>query len=250
MAQPAPNADARLAEQIVTWAARLLTTLRDSGLLSGKPLGDAGDKVSNAFIVGALQAARPDDGILSEEGARDNGRLGKQRVWIVDPLDGTREYSEGRADYAVHVALAVDGVATAGAVALPGQGVVFCSAAPPPLPASAPERILVSRTRAPDLAAQIAWELGADLMPMGSAGAKTMAVLRGEAQAYIHSGGQYEWDSAAPVAVAQAAGLHASRLDGRPLRYNQKDPYLPDLVVARPDYAPRLMQALARLALS
>jgi 3'(2'), 5'-bisphosphate nucleotidase len=165
-------------------------------------------------------------------------------------LDGTREFSEGRNDFAVHVALTFDGVAVAGAVALPGLGVTYCSATPPALPPTAPDRILVSRTRLPVQAVQAAQALGAELLPMGSAGAKIMALLRGEAQAYVHAGGQYEWDSAAPIAIAEAAGLQASRLDGSPLRYNRPDPYLPDLVVARPDYAPGLLAILAKGAVA
>jgi 3'(2'), 5'-bisphosphate nucleotidase len=238
--------DAHLAEKIAAGAARLLTTLRESGLLQGKALGAAGDRVAHDFIEAALRSARPEDGLLSEEGARDGERLGKSRVWIVDPLDGTREYSEGRADYAVHVALAVDGVARAGAVALPALGVTYNSAAPPALPASAPRKILVSRTRAPELAHKVAAAIGAELLPMGSAGAKAMALLRGEAMAYLHAGGQYEWDSAAPVAVAAAAGLHVSRLDGSPLRYNRADPYLPDLLMARPDCAAEILARISQ----
>lgn len=244
------EADARLAERIVSGAAQLLTALRDSRLLDGKALGAAGDRLADAFITAVLSAHRPDDGFLSEEGARDPARLAKSRVWIVDPLDGTREFSEGRSDFAVHVALAIDGVARVGAVALPGLGETYCSAPPPVLPPIAPNRILVSRTRPPPEAIAVAKALGAELRPMGSAGAKVMALLRGEAVAYVHSGGQYEWDSAAPVAIAAAAGLFVSRLDGSPLTYNHADPYLPDLVVARPEMAERLIECLAQCAIA
>jgi 3'(2'), 5'-bisphosphate nucleotidase len=169
--------------------------------------------------------------VLSEEAPDDLGRLTADRVWIIDPLDGSREYAEpGRSDWAVHVALWERGDLTAGAVALPAF-----EPGPPRPPGRA--RIVVSRTRPPDIAAQVADSINAVLVPMGSAGAKAMAVVRGEADAYLHAGGMHEWDSAAPVFVARAAGLHASRLDGRPLRYNQPDPWLPDLLICRPELA-------------
>jgi 3'(2'), 5'-bisphosphate nucleotidase len=166
-------------------------------------------------------------------------------VWIVDPLDGTREYAEDRDDWAVHVALVEDGRPVAGAVALPAQGVVFGTADPPAVPsAPTPLRIVVSRTRPPAEATRIAEALGAELVAMGSAGAKTMSILQGRSDVYPHSGGQYEWDSAAPVAVAMAAGLHCSRLDGSPLRYNREDPWLPDLLVCRPEHVEAVLEAL------
>ena len=167
--------------------------------------------------------------MLSEEGVDDARRLSADRVWIVDPLDGTREFGEGdRNDWAVHVALWERGALVAGAVALPAQGVTLDSGSPPPLPAAGdPLRLVVSRTRPPELVTALAERLGAELVPMGSAGAKAMSVLQGRADAYVHGGGQYEWDSAAPVAVAAAAGLHTSRLDGSPLVYNRADPCCP-----------------------
>ncbi|MGE0306785.1 MAG: inositol monophosphatase family protein, partial [Acidimicrobiia bacterium] len=170
--------------------------------------------------------------------------------WIVDPLDGTREYSEGRPDWAVHVALVVDGTATLGAVALPDQGRLLVTGAPLPAPTAPerPPRLLVSRSRPTEHAAKLAEAIGAELVPMGSAGAKAMAVVLGEADVYAHSGGQYEWDSAAPVAVAAAAGFHTSRLDGSPLVYNQPNPYMPDLLVCRPDLAERVLAVCAELA--
>lgn len=235
--------DAQLAAAIAEAAGHILVTLRDSGTLSGKALGAAGDATANAFIMAALRANRPDDGLLSEESADSDARLGKQRVWIVDPLDGTREYSEGRDDWAVHVALAVDGVATVGAVAQPGAGLYRSDTAK--LPEDAPSRIVVSRSRPPEICAGIADALGLELLGMGSAGAKAMAVLRGEAVAYVHGGGQYEWDSAAPVAVCAGAGLHVSRLDGTPLRYNEANPYLPDLLICRPEWRERILAAIA-----
>lgn len=239
-------ADAALAGRIIAAAAEILLTLRRSELLQGKALGAAGDRLANDLILAALAAHRPEDGVLSEEAIGDMARLEKSRVWIVDPLDGTREYSEGRDDFAIHLALCVDGLARVGAVALPGLAQSFLSHPPPPLPANPTRAILVSRTRPPAIAAEIAAELDASLLPMGSAGAKVMAMIRGEAIAYIHAGGQYEWDSAAPVAVAQAAGLFVSRLDGSPLLYNRADPYLPDLLVARQEYAAHIIERVAQ----
>jgi 3'(2'), 5'-bisphosphate nucleotidase len=218
-------------------------------LFDGKALGKAGDRVSNAFIMEALAAVRPQDSILSEEEAADTARLTKSRVWIVDPLDGTREFGEKRTDWAVHVALAIDGVATVGAVALPGLAITLTTEAPARLsPRKAGSlRMLVSRTRPAPQAVEIASRLGAELVPMGSAGAKAMAVVRGEAEIYLHAGGQYEWDSCAPVAVARAAGLHVSRIDGSPPLYNRENPYMPDLLVCRTEIAQEVLALCAAL---
>ncbi|MFW2830512.1 3'(2'),5'-bisphosphate nucleotidase CysQ [Sphingomonas sp. ID0503] len=224
-------------------------TLQRSGLFEGKALGKAGDRTANAFIMEALRHNRPDDAVLSEEEKDDASRLSASRVWIVDPLDGTREYGEARSDWAVHIALAIDGVPAIGAVALPGVPLTLCSAQPQPLPAApARLRMLVSRTRPAKEAIAVAEALGAELVPMGSAGAKAMAVLRGDADIYLHTGGQYEWDNCAPAAVALAAGLHASRVDGSPLVYNQADTYLPDLLICRPELADRVLQQVAASA--
>jgi 3'(2'), 5'-bisphosphate nucleotidase len=196
-----------------------------------------------------LRELRPDDGLLSEEEKDSPARLAKPRTWIVDPLDGTREYGEVRTDWAVLVALSIDGRAAIGAVALPALGLVLRTDAPSPLPqAAAVARMLVSRTRPAREAELVAQELGAELVPMGSAGAKAMAVVRGEAEIYLHTGGQYEWDSCAPVAVALAHGFHASRVDGSPLVYNQPDVYMPDLLICRPELAPRVLEIVRRLA--
>ena len=200
-------------------------------------------------MIHALREHRPDDGILSEEEKDNSDRLSKSRVWIVDPVDGTREYGEARTDWAVHVGLAIDGVAVIGAVALPGMGVVMRSDVPVVV-APAPDRLrmVVSRTRPAAEATAVAERLSAELVPMGSAGAKAMAVLRGDADIYLHSGGQYEWDSCAPVAVAAAYGLHCSRIDGSPLIYNQADVYLPDLLICRREHAERVLAEVAALA--
>jgi 3'(2'), 5'-bisphosphate nucleotidase len=240
--------DAELAAHLAETAGKLLLQVRASGVFSPKALGKAGDATANQFLVHALREARPEDGLLSEEMKCDGSRLAQRRVWIVDPVDGTREYGEARTDWAVHVALALDGVAAIGAVALPGAGVVVRSDQPAPLPpAGTPLRMVVSRTRPAAEAVAIAQKLGAELVPMGSSGAKAMAIVRGEADIYLHSGGQYEWDSAAPVAVAQAHGLHCSRIDGSPLRYNNEDVYLPDLLIAREEHARAVLRLLQEL---
>ncbi|PKP64568.1 MAG: 3'(2'),5'-bisphosphate nucleotidase CysQ [Alphaproteobacteria bacterium HGW-Alphaproteobacteria-7] len=243
--------DGELAARLAQAAGRLLVDVRASGLLAGKALGAAGDAAANQFLCHAIRAARPDDGLLSEEEKDNAARLTQSRVWIIDPVDGTREYGEARADWAVHVALAVDGIAVLGAVALPGLdgGVVLRSDAPTPLAPMAPQpRFVVSRTRPAREAEAVASVLGGTLVPMGSAGAKAMAVVRGEAEVYLHSGGQYEWDSCAPVAVARAHGLHCSRIDGSPLVYNQADTYMPDLLICRPEWAQKVLAEVAKLS--
>ena len=240
--------DAELAAHLADYAGRLLLEVRGACIFSEKALGKAGDATANQFLVHALREARPDDGLLSEEMKCDGTRLGQKRVWIVDPVDGTREYGEGRTDWAVHVGLAIDGVATIGAVALPGAGAVLRSDKPSPLPEPGrPLRMVVSRTRPAREAVEVAERLGAELVPMGSSGAKAMAIIRGEADIYLHSGGQYEWDSAAPVAVARAHGLHCSRIDGSPLVYNMEDVYLPDLLIARPEHAQQVLGLLREM---
>lgn len=254
MTRPLPNPmnDTDLAAHLAETAGKILLQVRDSGLFGAQALGKAGDQTANQFLVHALREARPDDGLLSEEMKCDGTRLAQSRVWIIDPVDGTREYGEKRTDWAVHVGLAIDGVATIGAVALPGLGVTLTSGEVPDLvSANAPLRMLVSRTRPAAEAVAVAEALGAELLPMGSAGAKAMAVVRGEADIYLHTGGQYEWDNCAPAAVAQAAGLHVSRVDGSPLVYNTQDPYLPDLLICRPELAEQvlaLVKALPKVA--
>ena len=243
--------DAELAAHLAACAGRLLIEVRASGMFAGKALGKAGDQVANQFLVHALRAARPDDGLLSEESKDTDDRLAKTRTWIVDPVDGTREYGEERSDWAVHVGLAIDGVAEIGAVALPGLdgGAILRSDRPATLAAHAgPPRLLVSRTRPAAEAVAVARKLGGELVEMGSAGAKAMAVVRGEAEIYLHSGGQYEWDSCAPVAVARAHGLHTSRIDGSPLVYNQRDTYMPDLLICRTEWAEPVLAALRTMA--
>lgn len=237
--------DDALAAHLADNAGRILRDLQnqaDAAELGTRALKDRGDRESQAYLAAALAEHRPDDAVLSEEAADVAARLESKRVWIIDPLDGTREFSEGRDDWAVHVALWEDGELTAGAVALPGLGLVLTSAddahtwAPP-----GRLRLAVSRSRATPLVQTLAAELDAELIPMGSAGYKAAAVVRGEVDAYVHTGGQYEWDSAAPVAVAHAAGLFTSRVDGSPLVYNNENPYLPDLVVCNPHIAEQLL---------
>jgi 3'(2'), 5'-bisphosphate nucleotidase len=240
--------DIELAAALADFAGRLLLDLRRSNLLEGKALGEAGDQTANAFLVRAIRHQRPDDGLLSEESADDRSRLGKSRVWIIDPLDGTREYAEGRDDWAVHVALAIDGVPSVGAVAEPARSTLWRSDTASLAALHGAPGVLVSRSRPPEVATRTCRHLDIPTKPMGSAGAKTMAVLRGEAVAYLHDGGQHEWDSAAPVAIALAAGLDATRLDGQPLVYNRPESYMPDLLVSRPEWTTRLRDALARAA--
>lgn len=267
--------DHQLAWELAEEAGRRLLALRTSPEVPPEALRDAGDRLSHEYLTAELARLRPGDSVLSEEGADDSARLAARRVWIVDPLDGTREFGEpGRTDWAVHVALWQDGELTAGAVALPAEDRVLSTwqgkdhpgsedniaapleAAERPSLHSAdaraaeranerPLRLVVSRSRPPAFVARLAAQLGAAEVPMGSAGAKAAAVITGQADAYVHSGGQYEWDSAAPVAVALAAGLHASRIDGSPLRYNQPDPTLPDILICPAELAPRLLGAIA-----
>jgi len=237
--------DHELAAEIAREAGELLLDLQ-----ARKATKDEGDRLSNDLILDRLARARPEDAVLSEESKDSPARLERERVWIVDPLDGTREWGEGRTDWAVHVALAFNGVPKVAAVALPGQGKLLSTAQPPPPPPvhAGKVRLLVSRTRPPAVAEHLAEVLDADLVPLGSAGAKAMAVVTGDADVYAHSGGQYEWDSAAPVGVAIAAGCHCSRLDGSPLVYNQPDPYLPDLIVCRADLAGRVLEGVRTFA--
>jgi 3'(2'), 5'-bisphosphate nucleotidase len=238
--------DADLAAHLADQAGKILLQVRASGMFDGKALGKAGDQTANQFLVHALRQQRPDDGLLSEEEKDNHARLEKSRVWIVDPVDGTREYGEARADWAVHIALAIDGVPVIGAVALPGLDVVLRTDRPlvvPPTPDRL--RMVVSRTRPAAEAVAVAERLDAELMPMGSAGAKAMAIIRGEADIYLHTGGQYEWDSCAPAAVAIAAGLHASRIDGSPLLYNRENVYMPDLLICRPEHARNVIDLVA-----
>ncbi|MCC7393321.1 MAG: 3'(2'),5'-bisphosphate nucleotidase CysQ [Sphingomonadaceae bacterium] len=238
--------DAALAARLAREAGAILCALRADAEWTGKALGDAGDSAANAFLLAELAAHRPDDAVLSEEVADDGARHGAKRLWIIDPLDGTREYAEGRDDWAVHVALTIDGRAVVGAVALPARGMTLSSAdGRSPAPLVEPPRMLVSRSRPPELAERVAAAIGAELIPMGSAGAKAMAVLLGEGEIYLHAGGQHMWDNAAPVAVAAAAGLHCSRMDGAPMDYAARDTLIPDLLICHPDWAARVLAAVA-----
>ncbi len=233
------------AAELADEAGSLLMELR-ARTEPGRQRGAEGDERSHELLMRLLAERFPSDRVRSEE-ADHALALGDDsgRVWIIDPLDGTREFSEGREDWAVHVALAIDGEARVGAIALPAIGTLLRTGEPPrPGEPASPPRVVVSRTRPPDFVPFVADRLGATTVPMGSAGAKIAAVIRGEAEVYLHAGGQYEWDSAAPVAVALAGGFHASRLDGSPLRYSRPDPWLPDLVVCHPDFTDTVMAAL------
>ena len=237
--------DAELAATLAEVAGKIALAVRESEVFEEKGIGGAGDHIANAYLIRAIAAQRPEDGLLSEESKDTGARLGKSRAWIIDPIDGTREYAEGRIDWAVHVALVEDGVPVVGAVALPGSGLVLRSdrvtTVPPP-----PKRLrmVVSRTRPAREAIDVGRVLGAELIAMGSAGAKAMAIVRGEADIYLHTGGQFEWDSCAPVAVALAHGLHCSRIDRGPLIYNRADIYVPDLLICRLEHVALVMAAL------
>ncbi len=240
--------DHAFAAWTATVAGELLTEVRTQGL-QGKDLKDAGDQASHELLMQLMATHRPGDAVLSEEGKDDKARLRADRVWIIDPLDGTREFSEPpRDDWAVHVALWERGELVAGAVAQPGLATTFNTGEPPAVPPRSSERprIAVSRTRPPAFVETLAEEIGAELVPMGSAGAKVISVVRDVTDAYVHAGGQFEWDSAAPVAVARAAGLFTSRVDGSPLVYNQDDVLLPDLIVCRPELAEQIVEFVRR----
>jgi 3'(2'), 5'-bisphosphate nucleotidase len=240
--------DHALAAWLATEAGRCLLEVRREGL-EGRELKDAGDRAAHELLMGLLAEHRPSDSVLSEEGKDDKARLDASRVWIVDPLDGTREFSEPpRDDWAVHVALWEKGELTAGAVAQPALGETFNTAQPPVVPprTSTRPRIAVSRTRPPAFVEALAAEIDAELVPMGSAGVKVISVTRDVTDAYVHAGGQYEWDNAAPVAVARAAGLYCSRVDGSELVYNQDDVSLPDLIVCRPELAEQIVDFVRR----
>jgi len=243
--------DHQLAAALATEAGALLLEVR-AELADAEPQHrkDEGDRRAHEFLMEALTSARPDDAILSEEGKDDHARLSAERAWIIDPLDGTREFGEiPRTDWAVHVALVTGGSPIAGAVALPGLDLTLASGASLPALAEPPSspRVIASRTRPGPVAEAIAEALSGEMVFMGSAGAKSMAIVRGEAEIYAHTGGQYEWDSCAPVAVALAAGLHATRIDGSPLVYNNADPYLPDLLICRPQFAEAALAVAAEM---
>lgn len=241
--------DHELARALAEAAGQVLLDLR-VGIDEPAELKREGDRQSHEFLMAQLARVRPDDAVLSEEGKDDAVRLSADRVWIVDPLDGTREYSEKpRVDWAVHVALWQGGQLVAGAVARPAMGSTLSTADPLPVPDQVGERIrlAVSRSRPPEFVGRLAEQIGAELVPMGSAGVKATAVLDGTVDAYVHAGGQYEWDSAAPVAVVAASGLHTSRIDGSPLLYNQENPLLPDLLICRKEHAELLLATVSAL---
>lgn len=242
--------DAQLATRLAIEAGELLVRIRADLLSQNAPpwhLMDAGDLASHHYLVDQLQLHRPDDAVLSEEGIEDPRRFTTDRVWIVDPLDGTNEFGEiGRSDWAVHVALWASGRFVAGAVSLPALNLVFATDPAPVLPTQQRERprLITSRNRNPHASVIVANALEADAVRLGSAGAKAMAVVLGEADIYVHNGGMYQWDSAAPAAVALAAGLHVSRIDGSPMVFNARDPWLPDLLICRQEYAAPVLSAL------
>ncbi|GAB3939005.1 3'(2'),5'-bisphosphate nucleotidase CysQ [Corynebacterium tapiri] len=237
----AQYSDSRLTDLLAQGTGEILKGIRGVGLLRGRDLGEAGDDLAQNWIARVLAQHRPDDGFLSEEAADNPERLDKERVWIIDPLDGTKEFATGRQDWAVHIALVENGVPTHAAVGLPDLGVVFSSSEAKYVEGPLARKIVVSRNRPPAIAREVADKLGFEAEGFGSAGAKAMHVLLGDHDAYVHAGGQYEWDQAAPVGVALASGLHVSRLNGEPLTYNNRDTYIPDLLICRPELADEIL---------
>jgi len=242
--------DQQLASRVATEAGVMLVDLRDELVAEGIhywDLKDEGDIAGHRYIMSALTAARPDDVILSEEAADNRKRLSASRVWIIDPIDGTNEFAEHpRHDWAIHIALWESGELTAASVALPTLGITFDASPAAVVPPSKRDKplLVTSRSRNPYCAVMVANALGCDVARLGSAGAKAMAIVMGEADIYVHDGGMYQWDSAAPAAVAKAAGLHVSRIDGSELKYNQESLWLPDFLVCRIELAEPALKAL------
>ncbi|MDN6460608.1 MAG: 3'(2'),5'-bisphosphate nucleotidase CysQ [Corynebacterium flavescens] len=240
--------DSRLTNSLAEGCGEILKGVRNGGLLRGLSLGDAGDEAAQEWIARVLAHHRPEDGILSEEATDDLSRLKKHRVWVIDPLDGTKEFATGRQDWAVHIALVIDGAPQFAAVSLPDLGVTFKSSDVRAVTGPLAKRFVVSRNRPPQVASYIAENMGFDTVGVGSAGAKAMHVLLGDFDGYIHAGGQYEWDQAAPVGVALAYGLHCSRLDGSPITFNNEDTFIPDLLICRPELADDILEHAAKYA--
>ena len=238
--------DATLAQRLAQGTGEILKGVRNVGLLRGTELGKAGDALAQDWIARSLIQHRPNDAMLSEEAEDDLSRLDNSRVWIIDPLDGTREYAGGRQDWAVHIALVENGKIVEAAVGMPDLGRVFSSSEVRAVEGTRTNRLVISQNTTPAIAEFIAEDLGMELVTMGSCGAKAVSVILGDNDAYVHAGGQYEWDNAAPVGIAQAAGLHTSRLDGTDLCYNCESPYLPDLVISRPDMADEILSSAAK----
>ena len=238
--------DATLAQRLAQGTGEILKGVRNVGLLRGTELGKAGDALAQDWIARSLVQHRPNDAMLSEEAEDDLARQDNSRVWIIDPLDGTREYAGGRQDWAVHIALVENGKIIEAAVGMPDLGHVFSSSEVRAVEGARTNRLVISQNTTPAIAEFIAEDLGMELVTMGSCGAKAVSVILGDNDVYVHAGGQYEWDNAAPVGIAQAAGLHTSRLDGTDLCYNCESPYLPDLVISRPDMADEILSSAAK----
>ena len=234
--------DSRLTNSLAQGCGEILKGVRNGGLLRGLSLGDAGDEAAQEWIARVLEQHRPQDGMLSEEASDDLTRLKKDRVWIVDPLDGTKDFATGRQDWAVHIALVENGIPIHAAVGLPDLGVTFKSSDVRAVTGPLSKKFVVSRNRPPKVAGYIAEKMGYEVVGVGSAGAKAMHVLLGDYDGYIHAGGQYEWDQAAPVGVAQAAGLHCCRLDGSEIRFNNEDTFIPDILICRPELKDEILE--------
>ena len=234
--------DSRLTNSLAQGCGEILKGVRNGGLLRGLSLGDAGDEAAQEWIARVLEQHRPQDGMLSEEASDDLARLKKDRVWIVDPLDGTKEFATGRQDWAVHIALVENGIPIHAAVGLPDLGVTFKSSDVRAVTGPLSKKFVISRNRPPKVAGYIAEKMSYETVGVGSAGAKAMHVLLGDYDGYIHAGGQYEWDQAAPVGVAQASGLHCCRLDGSEIRFNNEDTFIPDILICRPELKDEILE--------
>ncbi len=238
--------DQELAYHLATGIGDIVRGTRAGGLLTGRSLARVANEVAQSWTDEVLSVHRPEDGVLSENASDDLTRLRRSRVWVVDVIDGTKEFSTGRADWSVHVALVVEGLPTVGSVGLPDSQRVFCSDQVDYVDGPLSRTLVISRNNPPEVAERVAREMDMAVRPMGSAGAKMLSVLLGDADAYVHAGGQHEWDQAAPVAVALAAGLHASRVDGGTLRFNKEDTYSPDILICRPELADEIIAIATR----
>ena len=250
-----PEDDHLLAANLAESAGRMLVDCRSGAagqLLGGSSLAHEGDQRAHLHLLTRLQEARPDDAVLSEEGADDAQRLDSSRLWVIDPLDGSRDYGFGNDEWAVHVGLVEDGKIVAGAVALSALDLLFHTGEGEG-PACAvdennPNRrpvIVTARSRVNAEGMLLAHELGADVFACGSAGVKAMLVVNGTADAYVHASPLYEWDVCAPAAVAQSAGLHVSDAAGDPLVFNQARPVVNSFLVCRPELVDDILSALS-----
>lgn len=236
--------DVRLTNLLAQGSGEILKGIRGVGLLRDKELAQAGDELAQNWIARVLAQHRPDDGFYPRR-PRIIPRGCRKTSVDCRPARWHKEFATGRQDWAVHIALVEDGVPLHAAVGLPDLGVVFRSSEVRAVSGPFSRRIVVSRNRPPEIADYVGKHMDLQTVRLGSAGAKAMKVLLGDVDAYIHSGGQYEWDQAAPVGVAQAAGLHVSRLDGSQHQFNRADTYIPDLLICRKELADDMLGHIA-----